>query len=197
MNRVSYQRGVAVKPVHVQTRAFRPVLCLVALASVALLAVAASAQPAGARSLAAGANVASRRGDADFESRVAEGINDFRRHYGLRRLRVVPQLTRSARSHSSDMALNGYFSHDSRDGSDFATRIKHFYGASGFRYWSVGETILWAGSSLRPYQAIQRWLDSPPHRVVLLSQGWRAFGIGVAHSSGGILLVTADFGTRY
>ena len=53
-------------------------------------------------------------------------------------------------------------------------------------------------------QALQLWLDSPPHRKTLLSRQWREVGLGAVHVAsapgtfGGreVTIVTADFGVR-
>jgi Uncharacterized protein with SCP/PR1 domains len=42
------------------------------------------------------------------------------------------------------MAAKGYFEHESADGTAFWKRIQHWYGSSGFGFWSVGENLLWS-----------------------------------------------------
>jgi uncharacterized protein YkwD len=51
---------------------------------------------------------------------------------------------------------------------------------------------------------VEAWLDSPPHRTIVLSATWRDAGIGALHAAaapnefGGTaaVVVTADFGLR-
>ena len=141
----------------------------------------------------------------DFEARLATSINTVRKHYGLRCLRLVPELVRSADSHSLQMAHRGYFSHYSANGASFSTRVQRLYGSRGFRYWSAGENLLWVGRSIQPYQIVARWLTSPVHRSVLLSRQWAVMGVGVAQSTHGpgvfggraVLVITTDFAVRH
>jgi uncharacterized protein YkwD len=102
------------------------------------------------------------------------------------------------------MAAGGYFSHDSWDGTSYVDRIKRFFNPRGYRYWSVGENLLWVSPSANAEDVVERWLASPTHRAVILSPGWRVVGVGVVganrghgiYSGGPVELVTADFGAR-
>ena len=135
---------------------------------------------------------------------VAE-INTIRAQHGLRALRLVRPLTAAAGQHSTEMGSRGYFSHDSADGTSFWKRVEGFYGAHGFRYWSVGENLLWSSGTLSPAEAVTMWMNSPPHRKNLLEKDWRQIGLSVKTFSSapgvyhglGVTIVTADFGTRY
>ena len=69
----------------------------------------------------------------------------------------------------------------------------------------AGENILYNTSDIdADHQAIQAWLDSPPHRENMLNPDWREVGIGSVHAStaGGTFggeptwVITMDFGTR-
>jgi uncharacterized protein YkwD len=134
---------------------------------------------------------------------VAE-INTIRAQHGLRPLRLVRPLTAAAGQHSTEMGSRGYFSHDSADGTAFWKRIEGFYGSRGYRYWSVGENLLWSAGPLSPADAVTMWMNSPPHRENLLDKDWRQIGLsvkefdsapGVYHGLG-VTIVTADFGSR-
>jgi uncharacterized protein YkwD len=135
---------------------------------------------------------------------VAE-INTIRAQHGLRSLRLVRPLRAAAGQHSTEMGSRGYFSHDSADGTLFWKRVEGFYGSHGFRYWSVGENLLWSSGTLSPAQAVTMWMNSPPHRKNLLEKNWRQIGLSVKTFSSapgvyhglGVTIVTADFGTRY
>jgi uncharacterized protein YkwD len=178
----------------------RPALVLVLLVLLALLA----APGAVARPQAASAKKSTLRVVPSYEAQLARSINRVRRHYGLRCLKVVPKLRRSARIHSLQMARGGYFGHQALSGVSFTTRVRHFYTSRGFRYWSAGENLLWASASIKPWQVVARWLRSPGHRAVLLSSRWTTFGVGVVRSAsrvglgGGrpVLVVTVDFAVR-
>ena len=135
-----------------------------------------------------------------YEEQLATAINSTRKSYGLRSLRLVPGLMRSAGEHSLQMACKGYFAHSSSNGVSFFARVKTYYGGNS-SYFSAGENLLWAQPRATPRQVVTRWLASPGHRRVLLSPQWRVFGIGVVSSTHGagvfagrrVLLVTADF----
>jgi uncharacterized protein YkwD len=101
------------------------------------------------------------------------------------------------------MASEGYFAHDSSNGSVWWKRVQRYYKAKGFRSWQVGENLVW-GSQLSAQDAIARWMKSPPHRANLLSKKWREVGLSAVSTSqapgvfGGneATIVTADFGAR-
>jgi uncharacterized protein YkwD len=135
-----------------------------------------------------------------YERRLAAAIDATRKQFGLRTLRLVPGLMRSAGKHSLQMAVNGYFAHSSPNGVSFIARVRSFYGGNV----AAGENLFWAQPRVRPRQVVKRWLASPEHRAVLLSQRWRVFGVGVVSSTHGVgvfggravMLVTADFATK-
>ena len=71
--------------------------------------------------------------------------------------------------------------------------------------WSVGEALLASQGSVIDAKAIVvAWLDSPPHRAIILSPTWRDAGVGALYAPsaprelGGAdaIVVTADFGVR-
>ncbi|MGA9761783.1 MAG: CAP domain-containing protein [Gaiellaceae bacterium] len=141
---------------------------------------------------------------ARYEKQLAAAINSTRKRHGLRALKLVPGLMRSADRHSLQMACNGYFAHSSPNGASFITRVKRFYGSAGSSYYSAGENILWAQPRVNPRGVVARWLASPEHRRVMLSRTWRVFGIGVVSSTRGagifgghtVMLVTGDFAVK-
>ena len=102
------------------------------------------------------------------------------------------------------MATDGYFAHESADGSVFWQRIKNYYSASGHRYWAVGENLVWASPNLTAKQAVKMWMNSPPHRANLLSSNWREIGLSAVYSPDApgsyqdlaATILTADFGVR-
>jgi uncharacterized protein YkwD len=141
--------------------------------------------------------------DALDDSIVAQ-INVVRRSHGLPLLRVNLQLHHSAGGHSRAMATYGFFAHESRDGTVFWKRVKRDYSESGYRTWSVGETLALSSESLDAATTVRMWMNSPPHRKVLLTRMWRDIGVSavrVASAPGDfggddVTLVTADFGMR-
>jgi uncharacterized protein YkwD len=141
---------------------------------------------------------------AALEQGVLANMNALRRQHGLSALRLSPALGAAARQHSTEMASRGYFSHSSANGASFDRRIARYYGSSGRRYWSVGENLLWSSPDVDPADALKMWLDSPPHRKIMLTARWREIGLSAVHMTtapgtyGGreVTIVTVDFGVR-
>jgi uncharacterized protein YkwD len=167
----------------------------VVLASV--LVVAPTAAPA-----AQSAKVERR---ATLEAAVVRALNHVRADAGLKPLRTSPSLRAAARGHSAAMLELGFFGHASADGTAFSERIRRHYTNRGWRMWSVGEALLASPSStLEPDAIVEAWLDSPPHRAIILSPTWREAGIGALYASDAprefgdtqTIVVTADFGLR-
>jgi uncharacterized protein YkwD len=169
----------------------------VLLALVSSLALSA---PAGARRDAQRGPTAARA----FESQVLAAINDVRRRNGLAALRISNQLSAAAQSHSNAMAKRGFFAHESADGTAFWRRIERFYPQGRHRYWSVGENLAWASPGMSSADALEMWMQSPPHRENLLTARWRDVGIAAVHVAVGpgvyggqpATILTADFGVR-
>jgi uncharacterized protein YkwD len=139
-----------------------------------------------------------------LEQDVLYSMNALRREHGLSPLRVSTGLVTAARKHSSDMAMRGYFSHTSANGSRFDRRIARFYPMGQKRYWSVGENLLWSSPDVDAARALDMWLNSPEHRKNMLTARWREVGLAAVHvpaapgTFGGreVTIVTADFGVR-
>jgi uncharacterized protein YkwD len=131
-------------------------------------------------------------------------INAVRAARGLARLRRHAQLAAAAAEHSEEMALSGFFGHRSADGSSFAARVRRYYRFAGYRYWSVGENLIWSSAPLAPSAVVESWMRSPGHRAVLLDSRWRELGISAVRvddapgsfDGADATIVTADFGAR-
>jgi uncharacterized protein YkwD len=86
------------------------------------------------------------------------------------------------------MLRSDYFAHGA-----FTARVHRYV---SFR--RIGETIaMRSRCSARGF--VRMWLNSPPHRAVLLSRGFRRIGIGRRKGRLGArraCLVTADFASR-
>ena len=127
-----------------------------------------------------------------FERQVIAGINAERAQRGLAPLRAHRPLNRAADSHSRDMLRADFFDHVSSDGTPFDRRIRRFSNAD-----FVGETL----ASLRrrhggASSVVRLWLDSPPHRAIVLEPGFRRIGIGRRWGTLGPIgnaVITADF----
>ncbi len=125
--------------------------------------------------------------DEAFESRVINLINREREKAGAPPVSGSSSLTQVARYHSNDMALNGVLSHDGSQGEDFGTRIS--WGCDRYSY--AGEII--AAGYPNPESVIQGWLNSPPHRSIMLDPVYRVAGVGYAQRNQSEAYWTVDF----
>jgi uncharacterized protein YkwD len=171
-------------------------LAALAVALVAVLVVAPTATPRDA------AKVARRTA---LEAAVVRALNQARTKAGLKPLRMSPSLRSAARGHSESMLELGFFGHESADGTAFSERIRRHYTNRGWRMWSVGEALLASqGSTAEPAAIVEAWLESQPHRAIILSPTWRDAGVGALYAPdaprefGGsaTVVITADFGLR-
>ena len=132
---------------------------------------------------------------------------DSRYSHGEPYLRALAETTGfgvAAFEHSQQMARRGFFAHRSADGSSFAERVRHYYGPGGYRYWSIGENLIWSSGMLAPSGVVESWMRSPGHRTVLLDSRWRELGISAVqvedapgvYQGMDVTIVTADFGVR-
>ena len=139
-----------------------------------------------------------------LEQGVLSDINAFRAAHHLAPLKLSASLTAAARSHSQQMEADGYFAHNSVDGTAFWKRIQGFYPTASFGFWSVGENLLWSSPDVDPQKALTMWEQSPEHRKNMLDPHWREIGISAVHSVHApgvyngmpVTIVTTDFGVR-
>jgi uncharacterized protein YkwD len=139
-----------------------------------------------------------------FETAVLDELNAIRRAHGLRPLRLSRPLSAAAEAHSRAMGRFGFFSHESRDGSEFWARVKRWYGPGGYDRWSVGENLLWSSGRPSAAEAVRLWMASPGHRKNILTASWREVGLAAVAVSGApgvyggrdVVIVTSDFGFR-
>lgn len=171
--------------------------CLVLLVA-AVAAVASPVSVASSRALSGG----ERRPALEHE--LLREINRVRAARSLPRLEPAAGLHRAATEHSRALLEAGIFDHRSPDGTTFEQRVLRYYPNSGWRSWSIGETLLATSERLDARLMVVKWLESKSHRTIILSRSWREVGIG-AHFQvsapgefGGVptTVVTADFGVR-
>lgn len=124
-------------------------------------------------------------------------VNATRAQHGLRPLRFVRLLDRSALLKAQAIRRCGSFSH-TPCGASFTRSFRQV----GYRFRSVGENLAWGTADLGAPQAILKsWLGSPPHRANLLGPSWREAGVaelGAANLFGysGVRLWVLQFGRR-
>lgn len=174
-------------------------------AAIAALAFLAAAWPSSDASAAtcANANAAPAKvGRAAVERAARCELNVVRRSHGLRPLRQNRLLSGAARRHSRDMVRRKYFAHNSLSGASFVQRIRRGGYLSSASHWKLGETLAWGSGGLASaHEIVQAWMDSPPHRHVILQPGYREVGVGVVLGSPRTIhtpaaTYTADFGAR-
>lgn len=113
-----------------------------------------------------------------LEDEVIRLTNAERIKHGLWPLKKSSILTQAARGHNLDMIRNDFASHTGSDGFSSAQRAL----AAGYRPYGwgsayVGENI--AAGMHTAAEAVQAWLNSPPHRANLLRPEYREIGVGV------------------
>ena len=103
-------------------------------------------------------------------------VNRKRSANGLKALRLDRRLQRAAGRHARDMVKHDYFAHQREGGPDLTERLDRV-GWSG-KAW--GENIAYGcGSESTPKATLSSWMNSPPHRDLLLSGTYRRGGLGV------------------
>jgi uncharacterized protein YkwD len=136
----------------------------------------ALAAPAAAVSACAAATAEpGTRSRAALRAALRCAVNAERSAHGLTTLRADRHLNRAARRHARDMVRHNYFAHE-RAGWTFAGRLA----AAGWTGTRAAEAIAWGCDGRgSPLATLGAWLESPPHREILLGDYARA-GIGLA-----------------
>lgn len=141
---------------------------------------------------------------------VHKRINAIRAEQGLKTLSHSKELAAIALGHSRDMARRNYFSHNSPEGQTPGDRAdKHGYECrvpvGGNRYQGIGENIFqvtayknirrtmrggrqvseeytWFTSEEMAEKIVTGWMNSPPHRAIILNKHFSKAGLGLAYS---------------
>ena len=85
-----------------------------------------------------------------------------------------------ARQHSMDMARQGYFAHESFDGTSMGDRVWPYWAGQGTY---IGENIAAASGNLTDAQVVDLWLDSPGHCKLIMDPDFTHAGIGTGQDS--------------
>jgi uncharacterized protein YkwD len=118
---------------------------------------------------------------AAAETSALDKINDQRVAHGLVRLRLDSRLATIARERAVYMADNDLLSHEHEGGK----MVWDLMTEAGITWYGAGEIIAYnTTSSLvgSATTAVNGWLDSPPHRSIMLSTGYNYIGMGLAVS---------------
>lgn len=140
------------------------------LSVVGLTTLGASPSSAGVSSLSSGT----------YEKRVQKWINREREQRGLPHLRVQRCTDQSAESWARHLASRDAFYHQSM--GRLLNRCDAYY---------AGETL--GRGSIWPRRLVRMWMNSPPHRAVLLSRYAKRIGIGAVKDGHGQWLTAANF----
>jgi len=107
-------------------------------------------------------------------------VNAERQRHGLALLRSSARLNAAADRHSADMVARGYFAHVTPEGRSVVDRVKATGYLAGASDWAVGEDIGWGtGSASTPASIFRAFMNSPPHRRIILSPEFHEIGVGV------------------
>lgn len=98
-------------------------------------------------------------------------------------------LADAALAHSRDMARQGYFSHQGKDGRSVAERAL----GAGYRWRRIGENIAIGQES--PDEVVAGWLASPTHCASIMDAGFTDMGVAYAVSGKARAYWTQVFGT--
>jgi uncharacterized protein YkwD len=114
---------------------------------------------------------------ARVEAEMLARVNDVRRRAGLPPLASNPLLDRISQEHADDMLLRSYFGHRTPEGLGPSDRAR----ADGYGP-GIGENLVEQRYSVQ--EALDAWLDSPPHRSNILDPESREMGLGLALGGG-------------
>ncbi len=115
-----------------------------------------------------------------YEGQVQYWVNRERSRHGLRPLGYAPCTDQVAERWAAFLARHDAFYHQSM--TRLLERCHAYY---------VGETL--GRGTIGPRTLVRMWMDSPPHRHVLLSRNPRRIGIGAVPNLAGEWVVAANF----
>lgn len=119
--------------------------------------------------------------------------NQSRAGAGLAPLVWSDGLGRAASAHSTDMAENDCYQHNSCNGTYWSTRVRQYYAVAS----ALGENI--ALGSSNPRSLHDAWMASQGHRANIMGSSFTEFGAGIAlgETNFGVwAYATEDFGNR-
>lgn len=115
----------------------------------------------------------------NYEKEVVALTNKERTQNGLKPLLIDVKLSRVANYKSRDMELNNYFDHNSPTyGSPFDMMSSY-----DISFRSAGENIAYGYPS--PKHVVEGWMNSPGHRMNILTEYYTHIGVGYYQSKDG------------
>ncbi len=124
----------------------------------------------------------------DLDTAVYIGVNELRPACGM--IANDPLLSEAAQRHADDMVTNDVDGHIGSDGSSPGARIAD---AGHVRSGYTAEIVYWGtGSVATPSAALAMWMESPPHRAIILNCSFTTAGFATA-SKGNRMAIVGDF----
>jgi uncharacterized protein YkwD len=123
------------------------------------------------------------------EQAIIDLTNAERKKADLPPLKANAQLMAAARSHAANMAKQEKAEHvlDDKKPTD---RVKE----AGYKYSRFGENVAWNPQD--PKEALEGWMNSPPHKEKILNKEYKEIGVAVAKSTKGEPYWIQVFGTQ-
>lgn len=109
---------------------------------------------------------------SNWRREIMRYVNEYRNRNNLNSLKLHPNLNRMAQAHSDDMATRDFFGHVTPNGTTAGKRAKR----AGYRYSWILENL--AAGHEKPREVVVGWINSPPHREVLLHRDIEDAGVG-------------------
>jgi uncharacterized protein YkwD len=131
---------------------------------------------------------------SDMVQYALNQVNAARASYGFAPLSLDSAITAVAYAHAADMLANGYFSHDSLDGTTYKQRLTN----AGISYGWSGENACYLGygggvQATLDWCHAQFWAEPYPgggnHKDNILNPNFRRIGIGIAVGSNKVIVV--------
>ena len=115
----------------------------------------------------------------DAASDVVNLVNNLRIDNGCQAVSVDSRITLAAQGHTNDEAARNYYSHISPEGEDTGDRLDHI----GYHTFTWGEVLDMSPKTAA--EAVDRWMDSPTHRQIILDCKYTQTRVGVTQSASG------------
>lgn len=124
---------------------------------------------------------------------LSQSVNETRASFGLRGTTGDPMLHAVAQARADDMARRRYFSHYTPEG----TTVFDLMNQWDVRRRAAGEILAQATQGTHDVGEVMRaFMDSPPHRTVILRPYYSHLGVGVADDGAGLRYLVVVFITE-
>lgn len=123
-----------------------------------------------------------------------DGLNAERAKAGLPSLGYDSRLERAGELRVADMLANGYIAHESPDGMGYVQAIA----ASGVTNYAWAGENIYATNEVTTVEeaaarAVWRFMESPPHRAIILDPAFDHIGVGIGEGADGVWVFAVIF----